>query len=116
MLPLISSAQNAISGKIIAGGTSLPIPSASVLVKGTKTGVATSAEGTFYITAKIGDILVISGIGIKTTEYKISTTGNQLITVEAEPSELNAVVVTALGIKKKPRRSVMQCKKSKVQT
>lgn len=104
MLPLISSAQNAISGKIIASSTSLPIPSASVVVKGTKIGVATSAEGTFYITAKSGDILVITGIGIKTTEYKISGAGNQLIVVDAESSELNAVVVTALGIKKESKK------------
>ncbi|MEY3946595.1 MAG: hypothetical protein RJB03_1301 [Bacteroidota bacterium] len=104
MFPFLTNAQSAVSGKIIANATSQVVPGASVTIKGTKSGTATNAEGTFYINAKAGDILIITGVGIKPTEYRINSMGNQLISVDAEPSELSAVVVTALGIKKEYKK------------
>lgn len=104
LAPNLALAQSTISGKIISSATSQTVAGASVIVKSAKNGTSTSADGTFYLTAKVGDVLVISGVGIKTQEFKISQTGSQLISVETEAGQLNEVVVTALGIRKESKR------------
>ena len=104
LAPNFALAQSTISGKIISSATSQTVAGASVVVKSAKNGTSTSADGTFYLTAKVGDVLVISGVGIKTQEFKISQAGSQLISVETEAGQLNEVVVTALGIRKESKR------------
>ena len=49
-----------------------PVVGASVLVKGTTTGVSTDIEGRFSINAKANDILVINYVGMKSAEVKAS--------------------------------------------
>ena len=104
LAPNFALAQSTISGKIISSATSQTVAGASVVVKSAKNGTSTSADGTFYLTAKVGDVLVISGVGIKTQEFKINQVGSQLISVETEAGQLNEVVVTALGIRKESKR------------
>ncbi|MEY4778460.1 MAG: hypothetical protein RIS13_1208, partial [Bacteroidota bacterium] len=104
LAPNFALAQSTISGKIISSATSQIVAGASVIVKSAKNGTSTSADGTFYLTAKVGDVLVISGVGIKTQEFKINQAGSQLISVETEAGQLNEVVVTALGIRKESKR------------
>ncbi len=104
LAPNLALAQSTISGKIISSATSQTVAGASVIVKSAKNGTSTSADGTFILSAKVGDVLVISGVGIKTQEFKISQAGSQLISVETEAGQLNEVVVTALGIKKESKR------------
>ena len=104
LAPNFALAQSIISGKIISSATSQTVAGASVVVKSAKNGTSTSADGSFYLTAKVGDVLVISGVGIKTQEFKINQAGSQLISVETEAGQLNEVVVTALGIRKESKR------------
>ena len=104
LAPNLALAQSTISGKIISSATSQTVAGASVIVKSAKNGTSTSADGTFILSAKVGDVLVSSGVGIKTQEFKISQAGSQLISVETEAGQLNEVVVTALGIKKESKR------------
>jgi TonB-linked SusC/RagA family outer membrane protein len=103
-LPELAQAQNKITGKVISSSTGQTIASASVVVKGAKNGASTSADGVFVLNANLGDVLVVSGVGIKTLEFKISTAGLQVISVDAETKQLSEVVVTALGIKKETKR------------
>lgn len=93
-------AQGTINGKVIAVSNSQAVSGASVLLKGKKTGTSTNPDGIFSIVATVGDVLVVSGVGIQTYEHTIKQTGTQLIAVDAETTQLNEVVVTALGIKK----------------
>lgn len=102
--PNLVLAQSTISGKIISSATSQTVAGASVIVKSAKNGTSTAADGSFYLNAKVGDVLVVSGVGIKTQEFKITQAGSQLISVETEAGQLNEVVVTALGIKKESKR------------
>jgi TonB-dependent SusC/RagA subfamily outer membrane receptor len=97
---LDAHAQGTISGKVVASSNGQPVSGASVLIKGKTTGASTSPEGVFTIAAKVGDVLVVSGVGIQTYEYEVKRPGMQLISVEVETTQLNEVVVTALGIKK----------------
>src|ERR1700730_8246442 len=103
LLPPGSFAQSVITGRILSKIDQSPIPGATVNIKGTRIGTATGIDGGFAIKAKVGDILVISGIGIVRMEQEV--TGNALvIAVATDSRELNQVVVTATGIRKEAKR------------
>src|SRR5688572_28364604 len=97
LLPLLSFAQKTISGKVVSMKDQAPLPGVSIIVKGTKTGAASNAEGLFAINAKHGDVLVLTGVTVKTTEVVVN--GDDQLTIEMEQTTeaFNEVVVTALG-------------------
>ena len=69
------------------------------MVKGTKMGTATDVNGKFSIKAAQGSTLVVTYIGSKPTEVKV--TGSVVnVKVADGTTNLDEVVVTALGIKK----------------
>ena len=91
-----------ISGKITAAdGTA--IAGVSVAVRGTRKGTATNAAGEFTIDAKKGDVLVVSYIGYQTQEVAVSDATTLSITLQVGTSQLNEVVVTALGIQRQAK-------------
>lgn len=103
LLPLGSFAQSVIVGRVLSKIDQSPLPGASVSIKGTRIGTATGIDGGFAIKAKVGDMLVVTGIGIDRMEQEV--TGNTLvIAVGTNSRELNQVVVTATGIKKEAKR------------
>lgn len=102
--PADVSAQQKISGKVISSNSSQPVSGASILVKGKNIGTSTSVDGNFSIAAQQGDVLLVTGIGVKEKAFDIATTGFQLLTVDVETSQLNEVVVTALGIRKDKKK------------
>jgi len=60
-----------------------------------------------------GETLVISAIGYATVSRTISSATETIsITLEEQTSQLNDVVVTALGIKRDPRSLVTPIRKS----
>ena len=76
------------------------LPGATVLVKGTTSGVLTDFDGHYSITAQAVDVLVFSFVGYETKEITIA---NQLVinvTLTEAAQQLQDVVVTALGIEK----------------
>ena len=70
------------------------LPGVSVLVKGTTKGTTTEGNGTYSISANVGDVLVFSFVGFDSKEVKIS--GSQSIDVRLGESSslLNEVIVT----------------------
>ena len=104
LTPQFTYAQKAISGKVISSENNQGVPGATILVKGKTNGVSSTADGSFTINANAGDILVVSGVGIKSLEYKVTSSVIQVIAVDVDTKELNEVVVTALGIKKETKR------------
>ncbi len=98
----ISFAQERVVSGIVSDNTGLPLPGVSVLVKGTKSGTQTDFDGKYSIKASPSQILIFSYIGMKTQEVAASTS-----TVNAKLAstsvELEGVVVTAFGIKRKPK-------------
>ncbi|MGN6418013.1 MAG: TonB-dependent receptor [Pseudobacter sp.] len=81
----------AITGKV-TDNNGQPLSDINVLIKGTKTGTATDAAGSFSINAKKGDILVFSGIGYETQEITVKEENIQTVMTIAETS-LQEVVV-----------------------
>ncbi len=62
-----------VSGKILDGETSQPLPGASILIKGTTTGALSDFDGNYIINANIGDILVFSYSGFEAQEIEVTT-------------------------------------------
>lgn len=75
-----------------------PLIGATVMLKGTKKGAATDLDGKFAIDAPVGSTLVISYVGSKTQEVKV--TGAPINVKLSGTTDLDEVVVTAMGIKK----------------
>jgi len=76
-----------------------PLAGVSVIVKGQPGGVATDVNGNFSIAAKKGEIINFSYVGYKGASVKYE---GQKLNIALDPSatNLDEVVVTALGIKK----------------
>jgi TonB-linked SusC/RagA family outer membrane protein len=98
-----AQAPRKVEGKVV-DADGVPIPGATVLVKGTNTGTNTDKEGRFVFTLPAGDhVLRVSFIGMKTKE--VSTSGGQplVIALEEEVYGMQEIVVT--GIFTKARES-----------
>ena len=81
-----------------------PIPYASVLIKGTTKGTTTDIDGRFSIDANTGDVLVITAVGSRSIELAVGSDNAYNITLQPESTrDLQEVVVTALGIKRRPK-------------
>ena len=93
-----------ISGKV-TDKDGKPIEGASVKVKGKQGGTAANADGSFTITAKPGDVLVISSIGFEDIIVKVGASGSVRAVLNPKNSEnlADVVVTTALGIKRNPK-------------
>jgi TonB-linked SusC/RagA family outer membrane protein len=102
LIPLVTQAQNAVNGRVLDEKGN-PVVGATVLLKGAKTGTKTDANGNFTVTAKPGDVLVISSVNFGTQQTKLKDAGNITVNMIAKDGTLDEVVVTAMDIKKNPR-------------
>jgi TonB-linked SusC/RagA family outer membrane protein len=81
-----------------------PLPGVNVLLKGTTTGTATDANGSYRIPSVDGNgTLVFSAIGFVTEEVPINNRSTIDITLLPDIKSLNEVVVTALGIERQAK-------------
>jgi len=110
MLMLISalafSQTRTITG-VVNDENGTPVVGASVVIKGTRTGVATDNNGTFRIQAKTGDVLQITG-GIDPIEVTVGSESN--ITVQARRTVAvgqEVVVTTAYGMRRQLRNATV---------
>ncbi|MBK6825543.1 MAG: SusC/RagA family TonB-linked outer membrane protein [Chitinophagaceae bacterium] len=99
--------QNRTITGTVTDETGAAVSGASVVIRGTRTGVATDASGNFRIQAKTGDVLVITG-GINQVEVTVGSESNYA--VKATRSVITAeevVVTTAYGMKRTIRNSTV---------
>ena len=91
-----------VTGKVI-DKTGQPLMGVSVLIEGTRTGVATELDGTFSLDVPANTVLQFSAIGMETV--KESVNGRKIINLTMSESTvfLDELVVTALGIKKEKK-------------
>src|SRR5271156_4983548 len=78
----VSAPKGPITGTI-TDNNGKPVSGASIVIKGTKTGVTTDVNFYFSINAKQGDVLVVSIIGYKTREVRVG--GQAAISLALEP-------------------------------
>ena len=102
MLPLGLMAQT-IKGKVTdTSGSALPYM--NVLVKGTSTGTTTSDSGEFSLTVKgLPVTIVVSSIGFKTKEVKVTSNSFLNIAIEEGDESLGEIIIT--GSRTAPRSS-----------
>jgi len=90
---------NPITGRVTdTSGDGLP--GVTVMVKGTKIGTQTNAEGKFVIEAKETDVLVFNMLGYTPVEKQVGTLKTIDVVLTASAQNLTEVVVTALGIER----------------
>jgi TonB-linked SusC/RagA family outer membrane protein len=92
-------AQRTITGKVTSADDGSGIPGATVLVKGTTTGVLTDLDGKFSISvSKDAKALQFSFVGMKTQEVALTSSNSLDVVMVSEAQNIEGVVVTALGI------------------
>lgn len=91
-----------ITGKV-TGKDGAPLPGATISIKGKNRGTSTNSNGVFSIEASKGDVLVFTSVGYLMKEVTVGNSNNISVELVEETTQLNTVVVTALGIKKERR-------------
>lgn len=98
-----SFAQESTVSGTVKDNSGLPLPGATILIKGTSTGTSTDFDGKYLIDAKQGDVLVFSYVGYATQEITIGTSKTIDVTLSEDADILEEVVVTAQGIRREKK-------------
>jgi len=96
----VSFAQDKAITGTVTDQDDLPLPGASVLVKGTTNGTQTDFDGNYAITAATGDVLVFSYVGQTTKEITVGESNSINVQLLEDAQALEEVVVTAQGLKR----------------
>ncbi len=99
----IGHSQTVFKGKVL-DENNVPMPGASVVIKGSISGVATDFDGNFEIELPNGnETMVVSYVGYLSNEFNASGQSSGTITLQPDSQKLDEVVVTALGIKREKK-------------
>ena len=94
-------AQRTVSGKVTDDKGS-PIPNASVLVKGTTTGTATKADGSYSLTVPANaKALIFSSVNMTALEVPLGKSNVVNASMQTEDKTMTEVVVVGYGTQKK---------------
>lgn len=88
----VHAQEKVITGTVTTASDGLPLPGASVIIKGSSNGTQTNFDGKYSINAHVGDKLVISYVGMDSREVTIGAANIYDVALE-EGSELDEVVV-----------------------
>jgi Ca-activated chloride channel family protein len=92
----MSAQQKEISGTVTTAEDGLPLPGASVIVKGTQRAAQTDFDGKYKIQVSLGEIIVISYVGMKDVEVTIGSANTYDVVLETD-NALDEVVVVGYG-------------------
>jgi len=95
-------AQQEVSGTV-KDANAMPLGGVTVMVQNTDRGTITDFDGNFTINASTGEMLQFSYVGFISQTLEINTQSELAIIMQEDSQQLNAVVVTALGIKKETK-------------
>ncbi|MCK7591947.1 SusC/RagA family TonB-linked outer membrane protein [Subsaxibacter sp. CAU 1640] len=104
----LTFAQEKMISGTVSDESGLPLPGVNILVKGTTTGTQTDFDGKYSISAKSGDVLSFSYLGLKSKEVTVGASNTVNVTMEEDTAVLDEVVVTAFGIKREKRETTYQ--------
>ncbi|TVZ58907.1 TonB-linked SusC/RagA family outer membrane protein [Flavobacteriaceae bacterium MAR_2010_105] len=94
----ISFAQDKTISGTVSDESGLPLPGVNIIVKGTTNGTQTDFDGNYTITAKTGDVLSFTYLGLKAKEVTVGASNTINVTMQEDAAVLDEVVVTAIGI------------------
>jgi len=100
---LVEEQKRTITGTVTSKLDQLPLPGTGISVKGTIKGTQTDFDGHYSIEVNKGDVLEFSYQGMKTVTVTVGDSNTINVSMEEDASQLDEVVVTALGIKRKEK-------------
>src|SRR5690606_23327926 len=80
-----------------------PLPGVSIVLNGTNRGTTTDFDGNYSISADAGQVLIYSYLGMITKEVTVGAGTTLNVVLEEDSTQLDEVVVTALGITRDKR-------------
>ncbi len=90
-----------VSGTIFDPKEGEPVIGASVVVKGTKTGVFSDIYGNYTIKAPANGTLTFSGVGYKTITEKVNGRSMINVNMSSDSQDLDELVVVGYGVQRK---------------
>jgi TonB-dependent starch-binding outer membrane protein SusC len=97
----LSAQQRTLTGKV-TDAAGVPVPNASVIVKGTTTGTTTNADGVYTLTVPANaKTLVVSSVGLSSIELSIGSGAVINASLQASDRNLSEVVVVGYGTQQK---------------
>ena len=94
-------AQTTVKGVVTDGDSGMPLAGANIIEKGTNNGVSTDFDGNYSITvADANAVLQFSYVGYAPKEIAVNGQTEINVSLVEDAEALDAVVVTALGIKR----------------
>lgn len=97
----VSAQQLTISGVVTSSSDGLPLPGVNVIIKGTKTGTQTNLDGLYTITAKTGDVLNFTFLGMKSKDVTVDKSTTINVNLEEDSLALEEIVVVGYGSRSK---------------
>ena len=91
--------QRQITGKVTTTDGA-PVPFATIQVKGTNTGATSDQDGNFKLNVNGKGSLIIRSVGFATQQIDLGTSNTLSVTLKADDTNLQEVIVTALGIQR----------------
>nr|WP_295868721.1 TonB-dependent receptor [uncultured Chitinophaga sp.] len=95
-----------ITGKVTDGKDGSPIPGATIQVKGTTRGTATTPDGAFSLQVSANDVLVVSFVGYEKKEVPVGAATTLKVSLSADSKNLDEVVVTGYTLEKKANSTI----------
>ncbi len=100
----VIQAQRVITGRVTSAEDGTSIPGVQIVIKGTLFGTTTDIDGKYRITVPDkSEVLVFTFVGMKSQEVRIGARNTIDVVLAADVMNLEAVVVTAIGIKKQEK-------------
>lgn len=96
-------AQSTTVSGMVSDASGVPLPGVNVVEKGTSNGTSTDFDGNYVINTDANATLVFSSLGYETKEVSVNGQTTINTTLADGASELDEVVVTALGIRKETK-------------
>ncbi|MEP4948427.1 MAG: SusC/RagA family TonB-linked outer membrane protein, partial [Flavobacteriaceae bacterium] len=96
-------AQDSTVSGTVSDNSGSPLPGVNVVEKGTSNGTSTDFDGNYSLSVSSDATLVFSSLGYHTKEITVNGQSTINLSLAEDASQLDEVVVTALGIKKETK-------------
>lgn len=93
-------AQSSTVTGLVSDASGAPLPGVNVVEKGTINGASTDFDGNYSISVSNNATLVFSSLGYANKEIAVDGQNTMNLSLDEDASQLDEVVVTALGIRK----------------
>jgi TonB-linked SusC/RagA family outer membrane protein len=92
-----------IKGRVLEAGTTIGIPGATVVIKGTTNGTVTDVDGNYQIEADNTDVLVYSFVGYQNKEVLVGAQSQIDVSLAIEDETLEELIVVGYGSQERAR-------------